>query len=154
MRTRFTYLGATTIECVVDGDAVQWNILPAAPGPAPLATEAATTAPPLAPLRETVVAAPPEPDEIGPESALAVASLPEDKEPETPIPAKPVRKAGERVVMATIRSSWFVIFTGTGAAVDFALANLTALPVPPGTGTAVGAGLSFAKRAFWPDTKF
>jgi len=71
MRTRFTYLGDTVIECTVDGDSMTWNVLPALPAPpaaevpacAPVAAPdiGAAAAGPLlaAPLSEPVVAAPP-----------------------------------------------------------------------------------------------
>lgn len=70
MRTRYSYLGETTIEVVIDGQSVDVNILPAAAAALAEVPVAAPAAPPdigaaaaglllASPLGEPVVAAPP-----------------------------------------------------------------------------------------------
>lgn len=59
MKVRYTYVGETAVEVVVDDDGIQVNLLPPEPV-APLAEEAAAAGPPLAASPgDPVVAAPP-----------------------------------------------------------------------------------------------
>jgi hypothetical protein len=54
VRTRYTYLGDTTIEIVVDGETIDVNLLPAEPSPAPDPGPAVDESAPLAaPLQLT-----------------------------------------------------------------------------------------------------
>ena len=58
MKVRYTYVGETAVEVVVDDDGIQVNLLPPEPV-APLAEEAAAAGPPLAaPPGDPVAAAP------------------------------------------------------------------------------------------------
>lgn len=125
MKSRFTYIGETVIEVVVDGDSLTWNVLPS--------TVDAPIEQPIAPVSnpEPVVAPP-------------LLGIPATVEP------PPTKK--KRTLMGFIRAVWFYIFTGAGAVVDYGISQLTDLPIPPGTATIVGGALYGAKRAFWPDT--
>jgi hypothetical protein len=122
MRTRYSYLGETTIEVVIDGDCVEVNLLP--PGPVPAPAPALLLTPDPVP-----VAAPLE----------LCASAP-----------APTKK--RRTVWGVIRAGWFVAFTAAGEALTYALNNLTSLNLPPGTATAIGAVGYGLKRGLWPDT--
>ena len=137
MKTRFVYLGGTTIEIVVDGESIEVNMLPPA-------EEATATGPPS--LRcspgEVVAVALNEPSPAPDPSQLEV---------DTTLAAAPYSKK-RRTLMGTIRASWFIIFTGVGEALTYALNNLTDLNLPPGTATLTGAVLAGTKRALWPDT--
>jgi hypothetical protein len=104
-----------------------------------------------------------EPDTVGPESArvAAPADMAERaQEPilATPVPAEtqcaaaPAPSKKRRTLMGVIRAVWFCVFTGAGAVVDYGIANLTDLPLPPGTATLIGGVLYGAKRAIWPST--
>jgi hypothetical protein len=76
----------------------------------------------------------------------------------TPVPAEtqcaaaPAPSKKKRTLMGVIRAAWFIVFTGAGAVVDYGIANLTDLPLPPGTATLIGGVLYGAKRAIWPST--
>jgi hypothetical protein len=86
-----------------------------------------------------------EPDTVGPESAQVVAPL-------EMCAAAPAPSKKRRTLMGVIRAAWFIVFTGAGAVVDYGIANLTDLPLPPGTATLIGGVLYGAKRAIWPST--
>jgi len=122
VRTRYNYLGETTIEVVIDGECVEVNLLPPGPVPAP---DPAYSPPP----DPALVAAPLE--------MCAVAPAPTKK---------------RRTVWGVIRAGWFVVFTAAGEALTYALNNLTSLNLPPGTATAIGAVGYGLKRGLWPGT--
>ena len=123
MRTRYTYLGESTIEIVVDGECVEVNMLPPGPVPAP------APAPSL----------PPDPAPVAAPLELCAAA---------PAPTKK-----RRTLWGVIRAGWFVGFTAVGEALTYALNNLTSLDLPPGTATAIGAVGYGVKRAIWPTTQ-
>lgn len=139
VKQRYTYIGELVVEVVVEasdgGISTDVNVLPNLTQPPEIA---ATTAPPLAPLREAVVAAPleppsaPEPDEIGPESALAVAP--------------PQRRA----LGGFIRATYTLAFSASGEAIVYAVDNLGGLNLPPGLGLALGAAGYGIKRVLKP----
>lgn len=125
MIQRFTYLGNVTIEHVRDGDSEEWNVYPQEPELPPA----------------------PEPGEAGFDATQVAAPL-----GDLPLCAAPVYTKKRRSLMGTIRAGWFVIFTGVGEGLTYALNNLTTLNLPPGTATITGAVLAGTKRALWPDT--
>jgi hypothetical protein len=123
VRTRYNYLGETTIEVVIDGDCVEVNLLP--PGPVPAPAPALLLTPDPVP-----VAAPLE----------LCASAP------APTPR-------QRTSKGVIRAVWTAVFSFGGEALVYGLNNLTALNLPPGVGLAVGAVGYGAKAAIFPNTK-
>jgi hypothetical protein len=131
VKTSFTYLADTVIEVIVDGDSVTWNVLPAEPSL-------------------------PQPEQVSVETPLAALELssPEPASVVSPIEcaAAPAPSKKRRTLMGVIRAAWFIVFTGAGAVVDYGIANLTDLPLPPGTATVIGGVLYGAKRAIWPNT--
>ena len=122
MRTRYTYLGETAIEIVVDGDSVEVNLLPPGPVPAP----------------DPAYSPPPDPALVAAPLELCAAA---------PTPTKK-----RRTIWGVIRAGWFVVFTAAGEALTYALNNLTSLNLPPGTATAIGAVGYGLKRGLWPGT--
>jgi len=135
VKTRFTYLGDTVIECTVDGDSMTWNVLPALP--APPAAEVPACAPVAAPDIGAAAAGPP----------LLAAPLSE------PVVAAPPLTKKKRTLMGFIRAGWFYIFTALGGVLDYGIQHYTDLPVPPGVvGTTIGGALYGLKRALYPNT--
>ena len=134
VRTRWTWLGGVpidAIEIVQDGDSLEVNVLPAQ-------------------MEEPPAAAGPEPQAPGsPEPAQDVVAPP----PVVDVPFLATAPSPKRrTLMGGIRAGWFVAFTAAGEALTYGLNNLTALHLPPGTATAVGAVGYGIKRAVWPDT--
>ena len=124
MKTRYTYLGESTIEIVVDGETIDVNVLPS------------TVDTPIE--QPTAIVSNPEP------VVSSLLTVPE------PVVAPPTKK--KRTLMGTIRAVWFVIFTFGGEVVQYGIENFGGLNLPPRTGMIVGATLYGAKRALWPDT--
>lgn len=100
-----------------------------------------------------------EPDEVEPQSALAL----EDAAAAAPLVAAPISEVvaaappytkKQRTFMGAVRATWVVVFSVTGEGITYVANNLGGLSLPPGTGIAVGAVVYGAKRAIWPDTKF
>ena len=121
MRTRYNYLGATTIEVVIDGDSVEVNLLPPEPVPAP--------APAYSP--------PPDPAPVAaPLELCAVA------------PAPTLKRRG---LMGVIRATKTILFTVGGEALVYAANNLAGLNLPPGLGLVVGATAYGVQKAIKPD---
>jgi hypothetical protein len=135
VNVRYSYLGETTIEVVIDGDCVEVNLLP--PGPVPVPAPAPLTpdpAPVAAPMdaQEAILAAPLS------EGVLCTAEAP------------PTRK--RRTLMGVIRAGWVLVFMAVGEGLTYLIDNLTGLGLPQGTSTAVGAVLYGVKRAAFPNT--
>ena len=172
MKTRYTYLGETTIEVVIDGDCVEVNLLPSGPADVP-AVPAYLPPPEPAPVAAPLelCAAAPEPDPAAEEEALQLAASsrrpkrPPDApvEPQEPVLAAPLPEAvvcaaepaptkKRRTLWGAIRATWFVVFTIVGESLTYALNNLTSFNLPPGTATAIGAVGYGVKRGIWPDT--
>jgi hypothetical protein len=128
LKSRFTYIGSTVIEVIVDGDSVTVNMMPA----------------------ETVPDALPMPDVDEPQPELAPVDAPLAAAPPLTIAAPPAKK--KRTLMGAVRAGWFVLFTAAGESLTYALNNLTSLDLPPGTATAIGAVGYGLKRALFPDT--
>ena len=130
MRTRYTYLGESTIEVVIGSESVEVNILPAA--------EASSD--PLV----LGVAQQPEQGSVGPSPA----------DPVTPQEAiVPVVTRKQRTTKGLVRAMWTAVFSFGGEALVYGLNNLTTLNLPPGVGLAVGAIGYGAKAAIWPSTR-
>jgi len=123
VRTRYTYLGETAIEIVVDGDTVEVNLLP--PEPVPTPNPAYTPAP---------------------DPALVAAPL-------EMCAAAPAPTPRQRTSKGVIRAVWTAVFSFGGEALVYGLNNLTALNLPPGVGLAVGAVGYGTKAAIFPNTK-
>jgi len=137
VRTRYNYLGETTIEVVIDGDSVEVNLLPPEPVTAPSSPAL------LLPPDPALVAAP-----VRPQEAILAAPLTEA----AVCAAEPPPTKKRRTVWGVIRAGWFVIFTAAGEALTYGLNNLTTLNLPPGTATAIGAVGYGLKRGLWPGT--
>ena len=138
MRSRFTYIGTSVIEVIVNGDSLTWNVLtpdPAAAAPVP-PLEASPT-PESSPVPAAAPELPPAPvcDTVVDEMTLAAA---------------PTKK--KRTLWGVIRAGWFVVFTVAGEALTYALNNLTSFNLPPGTATAIGAVGYGLKKAVFPNT--
>lgn len=125
MRTRYTYLGESTIEIVVDGESIDVNVLPS-------------------PDKEEdyeVVAVSPAPAPVLATQLLAAEQV-----------VVPTVTKKKRTLMGFIRATWFIAFTMAGEALTYGLNNLTTLNLPPGTATAIGAVGYGLKKAVFPDT--
>jgi hypothetical protein len=129
MNQRFTYVGDTVIEFVVDGENLTVNVLPNLLPPESVDTPAAPAYLPA------------------PDPAPVAAPLPE---PILCAVEAPTKK--KRTLWGVIRAGWFILFTVAGEALTYGLNNLTTLNLPPGTATAVGAVGYGMKKALWPDT--
>jgi len=137
VKTRFTYLADTVIEIVVtngvDGDSVQWNVLPPAPDTvAPL--EVPACAPVAAPYIGAAAAGP-----------LLAAPLSE------PVVAAPPPSKKKRALMGGIRTVKTLAFTVGGEALVYVTNNLAGLNLPPGLGIVVGAAAYGVQKAIKPD---
>lgn len=124
MNQRFTYLGDTVVEVVIDGGSVTWSVLPPAPGDVP-----AVSAPLL----------PPDPAPVAAPLELCAAAP-------APTPRQRASKGG-------IRAMWTGVFSAGGVALVYALDNITALNLSPAIGLAVGAVGYGLKAAAFPNTK-
>ena len=104
MRTRYTYLGATTVEVVIDGESVEVNLLP------PESVELPAAPALLLPPDPALVAAPLE--------MCAAAPAPTKK---------------ERGVMASIRAMWVWVLGLLAALATFAVDTIASLGLPEGS---------------------
>jgi len=146
VRSRFTYVGSTVIEVVVDGDSLTWNVLETA------------AAAPVVPPQE---APPPEPPPVpaaAPEEPL-LAPVPDEVEDEMTPAAAPLEVAAppqRRGLKAFIRGAWTFAIAMFVEGGSYLVSNLTALDIPPGVGLAGGALLQGAiygaKKYVAPDT--
>ena len=136
MKSRFTYIGDSVIEVIVNGESLTWNVLQDAAA-APVAPPRAALPPEYPPVPAAAPELPPAPipDEVGDSMTLAAA---------------PTKK--KRTVWGVIRAAWFIIFTAVGEGLTYLLNNLTTLNLPPGTATAIGAVGYGLKRGIWPDS--
>ena len=137
--TTFTYLPSGFVFEFVkyEDGSVRYNLMPDPAAAAPVAPP-----PEASPLESPPVpAAAPEP------SPAPVCDTVVD---EMTLAAAPTKR--RRTLWGFIRGAWFVLFTVVGEALTYALNNLTALNLPPGTATAIGAVGYGLKRGLWPDT--
>jgi len=121
VRTRYTYLGETAIEIVVDGDTVEVNLLPPGPVPAP----------------DPAYSPPPDPALVAAPLELCAAA-----------PAPTLKRRG---LMGVIRATKTILFTVGGEAIVYAANNLAGLNLPPGLGLVVGATAYGVQKAIKPD---
>ena len=141
MNQRFTYLGDTVIEFVVDGDTLAVNVLPmldnARPMPGdPLPPGPEGDVPPVVPA----FLPPPDPASVAAPLELCAAA--------------PAPTPRQRASKGTIRAVWTGVFSAGGVALVYALDNITALNLSPAIGLAVGAVGYGAKAALFPTSKF
>jgi len=122
LRARYTYLGETTIEVVIDGESVEVNMLP--PGP--------VTAP-----SSPALLLPPDPAPVAAPLELCA-----------PMPAPTLKR---RTLMGVIRAGKTILFTVGGEAIVYVTNNLTSLNLPPGLGLALGAAAYGVQKAIKPD---
>ena len=126
MRTRFTYLGTATIECVMTDEGIEWNVLPE---PLPAS----------------------EPDEVGPESALLAAPL--ELCAVEPPPTKKERGVMASIRAMWVWLLGLLAAMATFAVDTIASLGLPEWTVFAITLFCTGV-LYAAKRFVWPDTKF
>jgi hypothetical protein len=141
LKSRFTYIGSSVIEVVVNGDSLTWNVLApdlAAAAPAALLE----AAPPPESLPVPAAAPEPEPSSV-PTLGTAESSM--------TLAAAPTAK--QRTSKGVIRTMWTAIFSAGGVGLVYALDNLTALNLSPAIGLAVGAVGYGAKAAIFPNSK-
>ena len=142
MKTRWTYLGDSTIEIVVDGDSIEVNVLPAEHifTPEPILT-------PDVKMPEPVNIEPP-PVSSTPADSQTVNTVPPEITAEPILLAAPPKHRG---LSAFIRGAWTLIFGVIGEAAVYVFDNLGILNLPPGTGVALGAVLYAVKKYAKPD---
>jgi hypothetical protein len=132
---RFTYLGDTVVEVVIDGGSVTWSVLPPVPGDVP-----AVSAPLLPPDPAPVAA-------VKQQEAILAAPLPEAVQ----CAAAPPPTLKRRSLMGVIRATKTILFTVGGEALVYAANNLAGLNLPPGLGLVVGATAYGVQKAIKPD---
>jgi hypothetical protein len=134
LKTSFTYFGDYIIETHVDGDEVHYNMIK---------NEWAT--PQATPLQDTTLQT----------NLILSAEAPVD-EMKGNDDMKASAEKPRRGLHAFIRGAWTFTFAAMGEGLTYLVNNTTSLNLPPGVGTAVGAGaagLAYGiKKYVAPDT--